>query len=433
VGTLCGFISVVAAGAGSLLNAADYVTPRDVVLPPEAASQESLNLASKEGTLRFAGIDVFPRASATVMYDDNLLISNRDLTNTLSDVQWVLSPGLTLVAGDAAAALPGSITLDQLRSLLNYSLVDDASKPQRFIGIDLVPNFNLFTDHDEFNIVDYFARLSAGYKFSKLALGLDQDFARSTAKENSVGSRVTTRTYLTRLKSKYDISDRTSVEVNGGYSRLDYETADFQGYQDFRNEDWLNRQLGEKLTVGVGGTFGYLDPQGSASQTYEQGLVRASYRLTGKIDLRASGGFEFRQYDSGISDTLNPVFSLSGIYQLNYSTTITLEAHRRVEASPFSDYNYEVLGFYAGLRKQFFGRVYAGIVAGYDNLEYVFTSSGEGQDRSDNFFSGQVNLEYELNRRWSANLFYIYRQDDSSQEQFSYNNNMVGLQVLWKW
>src|SRR5262249_49077060 len=154
------------------------------------------------------------------------------------------------------------------------------------------------------------------------------------------------------------------------YSNFSYEEPGYQAYSEFRNEDWFNRQIGSKLNVGFGATFGWLFPDGSPDQTFEQALVRGIYRLTGKVDVRASAGVEFRQYESGLSGTINPVFSISGIYQPTVSTTITLEAHERVEASPFQDYNTTVIGAYAGVRQQLFSRLYAGLVFGYDNIAY---------------------------------------------------------------
>jgi len=413
----------------AMAHGAEYLTPSDVVLPPENASQETLNQAAGKATLRFAGLDFFPHAAVTAMYDDNLLISS---SNALSDVEWTLSPGLTVVAGDVTACLPGPVTLGQIRGLLNYSLVEDSSKPQRFLGVDYTPGVNCFTDHSQYNNVDHIAGLSAGYAFSRLALGLDQDFSRVDVKDNEVGNRVTESIYDTRLRSRYELTDRSSMEINGRYYRLDYEDAAYQGYQEVRNEDWFNREVGAKLELGLGLALGFVYPEGAATQTYQQLLARGIYRLTGKINVTSSLGVEYREYNAAVANTADPVFSVSVIYQPRSTTTVTLEAHRRDQPSPTGYYNYQTLGLSAGVRQVVLGRWYAGLTGGYDNVGYNLLQAGTSNNRADNDFFVEASLDYELNARWMGSLFYIHREDNSNISNYTYSDNMVGARASWR-
>jgi hypothetical protein len=417
------------AGSLTLANAQEYLTPGDVVLPPETASQEALNQSAGKASIRFGGLDLFPHASATAMYDDNLLISH---THALKDVEWTFSPGLTIVAGDVSSYFPGTVTLGQIRGLLNYSPVEDSSKPQRFLAVDYTPAANFFTDYSRYNNVDQTAGLSAGYVFSRLVLGLDQDFSRLAEKDNDVGRRLTVATYNTKLRSRYDLTDRSSLEINGQYYRLEYADSSYEGYQEFRNEDWFNRQVGARLSVGLGAAFGLVYPDVSASQTYQQALVRGIYQLTGKLDLRTSIGIEWREYGGRHPGTLDPVFSLAAAYHPRDTTTLTLEGHRREQPDFTGDYNYQTLGFSAGVRQQVLGRFYAGLLAGYDHYGYTPLQGGASNNRSDSYFSMRASLDYELNPHWTASLFYVRRQDDSSIQAYAYANNMAGLQVSWR-
>jgi hypothetical protein len=407
----------------------NYLTPSDVVLPPEKASQEVLDQSAGGSSLRFAGLDLFPHVAVTAMYDDNLFISH---TNPVSDLEWTFSPGLTVVAGDVSTYLPGSLTLAQVRDLLDYSLVDDSAKPRRFVGVDYTPSMNVFTEHSVNNNVDQRAGFSAGYAFSRLALGLDQDYSRVAEKDNQVGTRVTQVLYETRLRTRYEITDRSNLEVNGKYDLLEYDPPTYQGFQEFRNENWFNRQVGGKADAGLGLVLGFAFPDAQANQTYQQLLLRGVYRLTGKLDLRLSAGAEYRQYQSGRSDTLDPVVSVAGIYQASENTTFTLDVHRLDSPSPFGDYNYVTLGVYAGVQQKVAGRWSVGLAGGYDHIDYVSLQSGASNNRSDGYFSLQANVDYEMNRHLKARLFYNRRQDDSSLQTFSYANNMVGLQVAWR-
>lgn len=422
-------ILIALAGCVARAHADDYLTPGNVVVPPPNAAQEAQDLSASQSSLRVIGLDVYPHVAANTLYDDNLLISH---THEISGNESTLSPGLTLVAGDVSTYLPGSLTLGLIRGLLNYSPVEDSAKPQRFLGVDYTPSLNLYPGHSRLDNVDQTAGLTAGYVFSKLTLGLDQDYSRAAVKDNDVGNLVTEETDTTKLRSRYDLTDRSFVEVNGQYYRLEYPGSDYEGYQEFRNEDWFNRLVEARLTAGVGAAFGYVDPDRSDSQTYEQLLARAIYHLTGKLDIRASAGVEWREYASGVADTIDPVFSLAAIYHPRDTTTLTLEGHRREQPDFTGDYNYQVLGFGAGVRQELLGRLYAGLEVGYDQYDYSLVGRGTSNNRADSYVYIQTSLECELSAHWMTKLFYKYRQDDSTVDAYSYGDNIVGLQVSWQ-
>jgi uncharacterized protein (PEP-CTERM system associated) len=173
-------------------------------------------------------------------------------------------------------------------------------------------------------------------------------------------------------------------------------------------------------------------PNESANQTYEQLLARAVYRLTGKLYFTAALGLELREYGGGQSDTVKPIFSLTGIYQIRESTMLTLEAHRYDEPSPFAGQNSTDLGASIGARQQFFGRFAASATIGYDSYDYALTVPGSSSSRTDNYFSGRLQFDYEFNRHVTGSLFYTYHRDDSNFDVISYNNNVVALQVTWR-
>ena len=408
----------------------DYQVPTDVFVAPEQASQQALDQSLSRTSLRFWGLDLFPYATANSFYDDNILISH---TRPISDVHWIFAPGLTVTAGDIATTVPGSVTLAQVRDLTYYSLMGDSSRPQRFVGVNYTPGFNFYTENPQYNYIDQVENLSAGYNFSRLALGLDQDYAYQHVKDNGVGDLVAIAQFDTKLRGRYELSDRSSVEANLKYYWLTYPGEPYQGYQEVRNEDWFNRLLGARLEVGLGAAFGFAFPQSSPNQTYQDALLRGVYHVSGKLDLRASLGLELREYASDQANSLTPVFSISAAYQPRASTTIGLEAHRNQQPSYDSDYNYQTTGFNAGVRQQLSGALSAGLTGGYDYVQYLYTSSGPGNDRVDNLLWVKVSLNYEFSRHLTSSLYYTLQQDDSSLERYTYIDNMVGIQVDWRY
>ncbi len=413
-----------------LARGEDYLVPGDVVLRSDKAAQETLEQSTGAATLRFLGLDIFPRAAVTAMYDDNLLIAH---SNQLRDVEWTISPGVTVAAGDVSLYQPGSVTLGQIRNLLNQSLLDDSPKPERYLGVDYAPAVNRFTDHSQYDNVDQTAGLSAGYDFARVAIGADLDFSRLEVKDNDIGSLVTREQIDTKLRSRYEVTDRSAFEINALYRQLTYANNIFQGYEEFRNEDWFDRKVGARLEIDSGIALGFVHPQLSPDQTYQQALLRASYLLTGKLDVRARAGVEWRHYGARQSDTLDPVFSLEAVYQPRLSTTFSLEGHQRSEPSFGADYNYEIVGFSAGVQQQVGGQIYMELSGNYEHVDYVRLNSGPSNNRADGYFAVRANLGYEFNRHLKGTLFYDRRQDDSNIPQFTYANNMAGVRVAWRY
>jgi hypothetical protein len=404
---------------------------QEVIVPSDTAARETLRLSSAESTLRLGGLDLFPHAASQVQYDDNILISH---TDALKDVIWTVSPGLTLAGGGVGAYLPGSVTVEQLRNLLYYSLVEDVTRPGRFFAVDYTPSFIFYTDHTQYDNIGQSVKLSGGYSFSRLALGLDFDYDRAQVKNAGVGTLIGESLYDARFRSRYDLTDRTSLEVNGRYYRLDYDDPLYQGYQEVSNENWLNRTFADRLSLGVGLVVGRDLPQQSSDQTFERALARAVYRLSGKLYFSSALGVEFRQYDSGESGTLHPVLGITGTYQLREGTTVSLEGHGLQEPSPYGGYNETRWGVGAGVRQRLFSRLYAEASAGYDNIQYNFNGT-QGQSpssRSDNYFYGKLTFEYEFNRHVVGSLFYTYYRDNSSYVAYSYDDIVVGLKVMWR-
>ncbi len=428
----CSIVALAMLMAGCGIAAAQTTSSEssvNVPIPSHAAAREALKLSSEQSSLRFGGLDFFPYAAAGVRYDDNVLIDHSDRHD---DVRWTLAPGLSVMGGDVATYVPGSVTVEQLRNYLYYSLADDLSKPKRFVGFDYSPAFNLYTDDSDLSHIDHYGKISAGYALPKTAFGLDADFARADLKNNTVGGLLTTTTYGAQLRGRYDITDRTWADAHLGFTGLDYEGR-YQGYNEPELGLGLNRKFSDKLSVGLGAAAGVVLPERSDDQYYEQVLARAIYRLTGKFSLGASAGAEFRQYDADDqSGTTHPVFSISGLWQPTAVTSFTLEGHRRDQPSAFSGYNSETFGFTLGVRQLVFGRLYAGANVGYDFVEYRNTDRVQNTDRQDDYFNAGVNLSYDFNRNWRSSLSYTHRRNESNDDDRSYFNNIVGLDVLWR-
>jgi hypothetical protein len=352
---------------------------------------------------RVGPFDLRPQLTAGATYDDNITLTT---TNKLSDWIWTVTPRLAAVADN---------TMDGYGTLLT---------------IDYSPSFLFFTQHSDNDTIDHHASLAGSWVMSKLSLGLRQRFDQTTAGSIEVGERLRQRQYNTELTTRYKLGEKTSIELN---PRLTIsETENLIGYTEWAADAFLNRQLTSKITGSFGGSGGYIDTDGSPIQTYERALARLTYALTGKVELNATGGVEWRDYHNG-SSTVIPVFGLGAAYHPFEGTTITLEGHRRDEISGLlTNQDYTATTVALGLRQRVMDRLHVSFTGSYENRDYHATNTGVATPRRDDFYLLRSEVELSLVRHFTVNVFYQYERDDSSDSTRRFADNQVGVQGTWK-
>ena len=407
------------------------VTPADISALDEMAAREMLlKPPAKSGMIRLAGFELFPRVSSSIMYDDNINIQSGAAQQ--SDLIWSLSPGANVLAGNPGVEIPPGVTFEGLRYLSRQPDISFSGTPAKMLLFNYSPTFKLFARHDNYNSIDQLAQLTGIYSFSRLILGLDQDYSKSLDTVADVGARTTSTYFTTRLTSMYQLSDRTSVEVNGQYRNTSYEDPRFTGSRQWENQNWINRQLSGKVNAGLGLTLGYWDVDRSGSQTYQQAVLRMIYRLAEKMDVTASVGGEWRQYSSGAPGTWDPIFKIGANYRPLDSTTISVEGHRFQQSSASSgSQNYTETGFSCNVRQRVFEKWFANLGGSYWTVDYHAAQSGISVSRFDTYYAARVGLDYQFTERWSVGAYYQHRSD-SSNVSFGFENNQVGVQGSWQ-
>ena len=389
--------------------------------------------------LHFGPLDVHARASSSFVYDDNISLHDRPRTGTQiggiqtgeaqeplgDDFIFTFSPGIVFTK---AATLEDSRTA---------------------FALDYSPSFVFFMRNSEQNSVNHDAKLNAGYALTKLTLGLVQNFSASEGGVVDVGDRVQQKNYNTGLTARYELTEKTFLQLDGAYRVTDYETL--TDSQEWTVTPTANYQITPKVTLGLGVTVGQLfveeqtlevRPSGlggsttnvvpkTRAQTYVGPTLRASYKTTEKTDVSLSFGGEWRHYTDGRS-TFGPVFALAGSYRPFDGTSFTLEGHRRQQNSAvINGANFITTGATFGVRQRLRDSLFGTANFTYDHSDYEPTTRGVQTDRRDDYFLLRCGLEAILGRSWSLGVFYQYREDISSDENYSFNNNQVGLQAAW--
>ena len=349
------------------------------------------------------------------VWDDNIFLSH---TNKVSGYYFAIEPVITIGWGDIAG------------------------HSRSYLRLDYMPSAILFVDHSDQDAFNQFLHLEGGYSSGRLTLTLTQDIALlQSANLNSfydttglwanTDASAPTRSniFYTRLRADYQLTgkmflqgefDSPSYAYPGNISNYTLSGGLYLYY------NWL-----PKLSVGIGGTFGYTwvdDP--TTDQTFEQINLRLNYEATAKVSLYASGGVEFRQFDGNRNTYDSPVFEVGVAYHPFSGTNISLAAGRRIFASGYvTSQDFGTTYVAARFQQRLFNRVYFGLGAGYEHSNYFATDRDVNATRDDDYWFIEPSVDVSITRWLSTGVYYLHREDSSNQDFFSWEDNQVGVRA----
>jgi Putative beta-barrel porin 2 len=349
------------------------------------------------------------------VWDDNIFLSHN---NRKSDYYFAIEPQLTIGVGDITG------------------------RSRSYLRLDYMPSGILFVDHSDQDAFNQLIHLEGGYSTGRLRLSLAQDvallesanlnsFIDTTGLWANTDASAPTRINIfnTRLRAEYDLTGK--LYLQGEVDSYIYFYPGHISNYTVSGGLYLYYRWLPKVSVGVGGTFGYNwvdDP--TPNQSFEQVNARLNYEVTAKLGLYASAGAEFRQFDGDRSTYTTPVFELGLTYYPFDGSTFTLAAGRRIYNSGFEpgqDFaNTYVVGRF---QQRLFRRVYLGLGAGYENADYFAADDNVNATRNDDYWFIEPSLDVLITRWLSAGVYYLHREDCSNVDFFSFNDNQVGVRA----
>jgi len=355
------------------------------------------------------------RLTVRGVWDDNIFISH---TNRVSDYYFAIEPEITIGIGDIEG------------------------RSRSYLRLDYMPSAILFVDHSDEDAFNQLIHLEGGYNSGRLRLSLFEDIALlESANLNSIfdttglwantDASAPTRVNIfnTRATANYELTGKVSLQGEFGSSIFFYPghissyTIDGGLYLYY---NWL-----PKVSGGIGGTFGYdwVDAP-TTDQTFEQVNARLNYEVTAKLGLYASAGVEFRQFNGNRDTYITPVFEVGSTYHPFSGTNLTLAAGRRIYNSGFlPDQDFATTYVVARFQQRLFQRVYLGLAAGYENDDYIATQRNLSAPRNDDYWFIEPSVDVLITRWLSTGVYYLHRDDRSSESFFSFYDNQVGVRA----
>lgn len=359
---------------------------------------------------------VAPHVQLNGTYDDNIFIQPND---KVADFLFTAAAGVALGFWDYEGQMERF--LDREHGVTFFEKGDGD-----FFLIDYTAIALVFAKTSSQNAFDQEASFDAQWQGERLTLGASGRFESKSEANIDVGTRVRRRTLNFDVTSKYALTEKTALEVDFFHTNNDPE--DFVRSVEWRNEDFLEYHATPLLDLAIGGAVGRVQVESSPDQDFERALGRARYSVTEKIAAEIRGGVEFRQSNGETGDRVSPIIELRATYEPAAATRIELEAYRRVEPSAFRpDQDYTVTGFDLSASREVRAGLRLAVDGGYQNSDYTETRNESG--RTDRFFFVRPRLLYNFARWGSAELSYEFRQNDSTRNGSSFDNNQISFRT----
>jgi hypothetical protein len=316
---------------------------------------------------------------------------------------------------------------------LNYAYGEEGES-ENFLSLSYAPTIIEYYTNSQQDAVDQNANMVYEHNFQKLKLSLSQGYAYTNETSVQAGTIVVSSVYSTRAAASYDYSDKVKINADFGQTLSYYKNPGYSNVYEWAGGAYFLYQITPKISLGVGPRAGYDAIPHQPGQTWEQGLVHATYEVTEKISLKASAGGEVRQFDTNLQDQVTGVFDIGGYWTPFSGTMVNLVGYRRNNPSySIGGTNFTATGISAGIRQNFFQDFYAGVNGGYENDAYTAASVGATGARNDNYYYVHPYVQWNAKKWLELVAYYQFSEDDSTVNAVSFSDNQVGATLSFKY
>jgi hypothetical protein len=312
--------------------------------------------------------------------------------------------------------------------------------------IDYTPSLSFYSNPNFRDTTDQSVLLMGGTTYGDWSLSLSQSYVDTTQPLVETGTQVEQDAYATALNAAWQMSGKMSLQL--GLSQNFRFVQGFSSLHEWSTADWINCQFEPQFGAALGVTGGYDQLSLGSDMPFEQLLGRLVFRPGTKLNLTVSGGAEDRQFVSPSAPALiTPIFDATMLYQIRDGTLLTLAGKRTVTPSLYGNEVNVITSVTADLRQQIVGNLFFEATGGYTSepftsivpgtLPYYFKGASPhttlALTRSDSRTYAQVRLSTVFRTRLTGSVFYMFSDNASSQSNFNYSGNQVGLEFSYRY
>lgn len=298
-------------------------------------------------------------------------------------------------------------------------------------ALDYAPTISYYSSDEFTDTVEHSVLFSGGTTYEDWAFGFSQSYRKSDSPRVETGGQTVDDTFNTSLSALHQLNSKLAMQL--GLSQNLRFSEDYIDVFQWSTMNWLDYSISPKLSAGVGGGGGYVDVSEGFDSVYEQLMGRVTWRPGEKLSLTANGGADFRQFlNADLSTLVNPVYGLTGSYDLFENTTLLLSGSRQVSASYFENQVNENTRISGGVRQRLFEKLVLSLSGGYRQSRYIQVVEGFDLGREDNGYFFSSRLSTTILKKATVGIFYYWSQNNSDTQGYSYDSFQVGFDISYR-
>lgn len=343
-------------------------------------------------------------AVISAAYSNNIYLSSSDPT---ADLVVRIGPSVAYTHGDSKEGEGG------------------------FIQVAYRPTGVIYADNHSDSRVDQSLAVAAGWrgKASELTYtGSGQMLGNATPDTGSQTDRVE---LANEIRGAWMAREKVSAEVAVGGSQTVYDSPDLVDSGLIYGEIAARYAYSPKTEIGMAYRAGRLEIERADSQTIQQVTGSIDWKPREKIHVKLEAGVGFR--NSGDDTNATPVLNGRIDWTPREGTELFLTAYQREEVSALNEGQiYEVKGFTAGIARRLGGDWTARLEGGYESASYEPVKSTGAASRKDRIWFVRPTLNYRFSDEFDMSLFFQASEDDSTDDDFRYDEAMTGVELNYK-
>jgi hypothetical protein len=322
--------------------------------------------------------------------------------------------------------------ITHLSPAVDFEKGDRTSTHTPYLNAYFASTLFFYAQNPAQNRQDYNADVYYQYQWTRLTLGIDQNYQHLTDPSIDIGNFADRDIYTTAVNGSYVYNDKLSLFATGTQRITSYLSGSSVNTNEWDADAYALYQVTPKLSLGGGPQISFIDISGAPNESHEDLLLHARYNPGGKITAELTAGAEYLQYQDNLNPGhVLPIFNLTGDYTPWDGTTFSISASRQTAVSyDVTGETYVNTSVQAGVRQEVFQDVFFTATASYTMTNYEFGSEQvQGPRRKDNYYAVSVGVEWSPKEWLKAGANYQRSQDDSNFAQNTFNDNQINMQT----
>jgi hypothetical protein len=326
---------------------------------------------------------------------------------------------------------PTSDLVVRIGPTVGYTQGDSKEGEGGFIQVAYRPTGVIYAENHSDSRVDQSLAVAAGWrgKASKLTYtGSAKMLGDATPDTGSQSDRLE---LANEIRGAWMPREKLAAELAVGGWQTIYDRSDLVDSGRIYGEIAVRYAYSPKTEIGTAYRAGRLEIDGSDSQTIQQVTGSIDWKPREKIHVKLEAGASFR--NSGEDTNVTPVLNGRIDWTPSEGTEVFLTAYQREEVSALNDGQiYEVRGITAGFVRRLGGDWTARLEAGYESASYESVKGTGAASRKDRIWFVRPALEYRYSDEFDVSLFFKASDDNSTDDDFSYDEAVTGVELNYQ-